>query len=61
MFDEENDITEEEKKDRDKIRTVTGHATAESANGSAFCTQNRPPTQSANHYCNLPAVRILSV
>lgn len=34
MFDEENDIIEEEKKDRDKIRTATGHATAESAYGS---------------------------
>ena len=34
MFDEENDITEEEKKDRDKIRIATGYATAESAYSS---------------------------
>ena len=40
---------------------LSGTFTAESANGSTLCTQNRPPTQSANHYCNLSTVRILSV
>lgn len=34
MFDEENDITEEEKKDKDKIRIATGRAIAESAYSS---------------------------